>query len=183
MKRFTVILLALLLISGCSAPARGKRAVLAKINNYSITQEEFEQAFRDSVFGMSDTLESRKKFLDILISQKLILQEAQKQGLDRDESFLKSIEKFWEQSLLKIALDKKTKEISSSVYVGDKEIEDAYQKLVAEGKADKPYQEMYGQLKWEFNKTKESDELNRWISNLQNRARIKINYDLLRAGK
>jgi len=42
---------------------------------------------------------------------------------------------------------------------------------------------MYGQLKWELNKTKESDELNRWISNLQNRARIKINYDLLRAGK
>jgi len=125
MKRYLIIFLGILLISGCKCQAKDKQ-VLARINNYEITKQEFEEEFKNSGFSVSDTEESRKSFLDNLINRKLILQEAQRQGLDNDSAFLKSIERFWEQSLLKVMLDKKSKDISMLKDAGKKEIEGAY---------------------------------------------------------
>jgi hypothetical protein len=115
MTRQFIIALAvtLILISGCGSRGHEKN-VVAKVNNYEITRDRFEAEFRDSVFGKNDTLESRKEFLANLIDRKLILQEAQAMGLDREPGFLRMIEKFWEQSLLKLALDKKTREIADA---------------------------------------------------------------------
>jgi hypothetical protein len=111
--------------AGCKCQAKD-RQVLAKINNYEITKQEFEEEFMDSGFGAYDTEESRKSFLDNLINRKIVLQEAQGQGIDKDEAFLKSIERFWEQSLLKAMLDKKSKDIALLKGADKKEAEDAY---------------------------------------------------------
>lgn len=125
MRRYLIITLAVLMIAGCKCQAKDKQ-VLARINNYEITKQEFEEEFKDSAYGVSDTEESRKSFLENLINRKLVLQEAQRQGLDKDNAFLKSIERFWEQSLLKVMLDKKSKDISMLKDAGKKEVEDAY---------------------------------------------------------
>jgi len=125
MRKYLIIILAVLMIAGCRCQAKDKQ-ILAKINNYEITKQEFEEEFRNSAYGVSDTEESRKSFLDNLINRKLVLQEAQRQGLDKDNAFLKSIERFWEQSLLKVMLDKKSKDISMLKDAGKKEVEDAY---------------------------------------------------------
>lgn len=182
MKKYLVILCATFFLFGCTSKPQSK-TMLAKINDYEITKEEFQAALKNSMYGMADTMESRQEFLDNLINQKLILQQAQKQGLDKEANFLKAIERFWEQSLLKVALDKKTKDISSNMRIGDKEIQAAYQKIVQDGKADKPYDQMYNQLKWELTKAKEAEEINKWINELHNKARIKIDYNLLKEGK
>jgi len=182
MKKYLLILFFSLFVFGCTAKPQNK-IVLAKINNYEITQEEFEQAFKDSVSGLTDTSDSRQEFLDNLINQKLILQEAQKKNLDKEENFLESIERFWEQSLLKVALDKKTKDISSNIRIDDKEVQDAYKKMAQEGKVDKSYDQMYGQIKWDLINAKESQEINKWIAELHNKAKIQINYDLLKKNK
>jgi len=174
MKRCIIILLLGIFLSGCSRPAK-KEPVLAKVNNYEITHSEFEEAFKESNFGLTDTLESRKQFLANLINQKLILQEAQKEGLDKENGFLKLIERFWEQSLLKIALDKKSKEISGSVRIDEKNIKEAYENMLKEGKTDRTYEQMYRQLKWELTGEKESQLMNDWISQLHKKANIKIN--------
>jgi peptidyl-prolyl cis-trans isomerase C len=125
MRRYLIIILAVLMIAGCKCQAKDKQ-VLARINNYEITKQEFEEEFKNSGFSVSDTEESRKSFLDNLINRKLVLQEAQRQGLDKEKDFLKSIERFWEQSLLKVMLDKKSKDISMLKDAGKKEVEDAY---------------------------------------------------------
>ncbi|MDD4980577.1 MAG: SurA N-terminal domain-containing protein [Candidatus Omnitrophica bacterium] len=179
MKKYLVILCVSFLFFGCTAKPKDK-IILAKINDYEITREEFYAALKDSMYGMADTPESRQEFLDNLINQKLILQEAQKKGLDKETNFLKTIERFWEQSLLKIALDKKTKEISSNMRIGDKDIQEAYQKMSQAGEADKTYDQMYNQLKWELTKAKESEEINKWITELHNKAQVKVDYDLLK---
>jgi len=125
MRKYLIIILAVLMIAGCKCQAKDEQ-VLAKINNYEITKQEFDEEFKDSAYGVSDTEGSRKSFLDNLINRKLVLQEAERQGLDKDRAFLKSIERFWEQSLLKIMLDKKSKNISVLKGAGKKETEDAY---------------------------------------------------------
>jgi len=179
MKKYLIILAILGLLFGCSVRKEKRGEVLVKINNYEITQAEFEEAFKASSFGRTDNLESRKEFLNNLINQKLILQDAQRKGLDKDKNFLKMIERFWEQSLLKITLDKKSKEIAGSTYVNDKTIEEIYQRMVKEGKTSKPYDRMYQQIKWELTKAKETQLMSEWINNLNKKAQIKINYSLL----
>lgn len=182
MKKYALLLFVAILALGCGRSPKEK-AVLARINNYEITRQEFEQEFKDSSFGRADTLESRNEFLNILINRKLILQDAQKKGLDRDKSFLKMIERFWEQSLLKLALDRKSKEIAGSVSVDDKAVEEGYQKMLGEGKIDKAYDQAYSQVKWELTRDKESAIMSGWVLGLRKNAEIAVNSDLLKEDK
>ena len=107
-----------------------EKFVAVKINNYEISKAEFEQEFKDSGFGMVDTVQSRKDFLDNLVYRILIMQDSQKSGLDNGPQFLKMIEKFWINSLLKLALEKKSQEFAGASFVSDKTVEEAYQKML-----------------------------------------------------
>jgi hypothetical protein len=150
---------------------------LVRINNYSITPQEFIEEFKLSAYVKNNTPESKREFLNMLIRRKLILQEAQAKGLDKDPEFLKSIERFWEQSLLKRMMDKKFQEIQGSILVSDKAVEAIYNKLKSEGKADKPYDQMYKQLKWSLTQLQESQAINKWLTELYKKSQIKINPD------
>jgi hypothetical protein len=76
-------------------------------------------------------------------------------------------------------LDKKSKEIAGSAIVSDKSIEEAYNRMLKEGKTDKTYDQMYAQIKWDILKLKESKAMNDWINELHKNSDIKINYNLL----
>jgi len=182
MKKIILLSLSALLILGCGRQPKNE-VVLAKVNNYEITKDEFDADFQDSFYGRADGQEAKKDYLNNLINRKLILQDAQDKGLDKKKDFLRLIEKYWEQSLLKVALDKKTKEIAGSALVSDKTIEEAYNKMVKEGRTDKTYDQMYNQIKWEITKLKESEAMNTWIADLREKSHIKVNYDLLKDAK
>lgn len=180
MKRYYVILLVSLAILGCmNHKPKANDKVIVKVNNYEVSLKEFEEDFKASSFSRVDTLASRKEFLSNLINRKIILQEAQRQNLDKEEGFLRLIEKFWEQSLVKVALEKKFNDVANSTVVSDKAVEEAYNKLVKDGKADKSYDQMYQQIKWEIMKLKEAEAVNEWVAKLRKQSNLKINYDLL----
>ena len=148
------LFLAVIFLSGCcQAPSGGgNEEVVVSINSYNITRSEFEKEFKDSAYSKADTTDARKNFLEGLINRKLILQQAQADGLDKEKSFLKTIEKFWEQSLLKIALDRKTGEIDA--------------KLSASG--------------WDAKRKEESKLMDDWINGLRSKASIKVKEDILK---
>jgi hypothetical protein len=179
-KRYVLIFAATLCAAGCG---RAPQEILARVNNYEITKAEFEAEFKDSSYGKTDTLASRREFLSTLITRKLILQDAARRGLDRDRDFLKTIERFWEQSLSKQALDRKTKEIAKSVAVNEKAAEDAYREMVREGKAGKPYDQLRDQIKRELVKTKEAQMMDGWVAELREKASITINEESLSTGR
>jgi peptidyl-prolyl cis-trans isomerase C len=182
MKKIALFLLIFIIFYGCGSKQKQKN-IVARVNNYEITLGEFEEEFENSIYGQQDTSEARQQFLDNLINRKLILQDAQRKGLDKDKEFLKMIERFWEQSLLKLALDKKSKEIAGSTLVSDKEIREVYDRMISEGKTDKSYEQMYHQIKWEITKLKETQLMNKWLEDLREEAKIKINYDLIKKKK
>jgi len=182
LRMFISLVLLTSIISGCGEKSKHD-IIIAKVNSYEITKNKFELEFKDSAYGRVDSSESRQAFLDNLINQKLILQYAEKLGLDRDDSFIGMIERFWEQSLLKIALDIKTKEIIRTVTVSDKEVEDAYHSMAREGSANKPYDEMYAQMKKEMLSIKQSQAMSDWIKNLRKEADIRIDNGLLKKDK
>ena len=97
-----------LLMSGCNMPAPQK--VVAKVNNYVITLEEFNEAYADSSHASATRAQSKQDFLNNMINQKLILLDAEAHGLDKNKEFLKMIENFWQQSLLTMALKEKSRQ-------------------------------------------------------------------------
>jgi peptidyl-prolyl cis-trans isomerase C len=74
-----------------------KKEELARINNSVITLEEFEQEMErlpESAKLQMISEEGRKKFLQELISQELLLQEAKKKGLQENKEILTNIEMY-----------------------------------------------------------------------------------------
>lgn len=173
MKRTILVAMLPVFLAGCHGGTAPQDTVV-KINKYTISRAEFEREFKDSRFGRDDTPQSRKEFLGNLIDRVLILQDAQRNGLDNDPQFLKMVEKFWEQSLLRLALEKKTKEIAGGSSVSDKAIEETYQQMLKEGKTAKPYEEAYQQIKWEMTRLKESRMMSDWLALLHKNAYIRI---------
>ena len=167
------IIISLCIYSSCIKKPQSEQIAI-QINDYSLTIGEFNELFAESNVSR-DTPDVRKKFLDNLIVRKLILNEAEWEGLDKQKEFLKSIEGFWEQSLLKVMIDKKTLEIYSDIQVTDKEIEDAFQKWVEQNPDDtKTLNEMRDFIYEQLLRVKQSLAFNLWIQGLKSKARIII---------
>jgi hypothetical protein len=182
MKNLILVFMIPVFIVGCTRCDKQKDAVI-KINNYEISKAEFEQEFKDSSFASDDTPQSRKDFLDNLVDRILILQDAQKNNLDNDPRFLKMVEKFWMQSLLRLALEKKSKDIAVASLVSDKDIEESYQGMLKDGKTTKSYKEIYQQIKRDITKLKESQIMSEWLTQLHKNADIQVNKDLIPKNK
>jgi hypothetical protein len=87
------------------------------INKRIITVEEFNRLYS----GCPHTTESKNEFLNDLIVKELLIQESHKQGIDREEPFRKSLQNFYEQSLIKLLMDRKFS--SLNVSVSEKELD------------------------------------------------------------
>jgi len=105
---FVVLGISAIFITGCFAPVR--HDFVAKVDNYVISQEEFNDAYKNSSYSSSTRILSQHDFLNNMINQKLILLDAQAHGLDKNKEFLKMVEVFWQQSLLTLAVKEKNKE-------------------------------------------------------------------------
>ena len=167
-----ILVLSSFSLSCVRQPHEGKAAIV--VNNYTMTQAEFNELFKES--GMFDnTPEARKSFLDNMITRKLILQEAQKEGLDKDKDFLQSVEHFWEQSLLKVMIDKKISEIAPSITVSEQEIVDYYNQWVQKTPNNqKTLDELRDPIRQQLMKIKQTDIINTWIEGLKRSAKIKV---------
>ena len=84
------------------------------IGDYSLYKEDFlselslyPTEYRNKV--------PKEQLLNDVIEKKVLLLEARRQGLDRNPEFMKMVERFWEQSLLRSLLNKKSEEILSSI--------------------------------------------------------------------
>jgi parvulin-like peptidyl-prolyl isomerase len=63
------------------------------------------------------------------------VQEAQRQGLDREPAFMRTIERFWKEALIKLLLSHKAQEIAGKVHVYEPDIEAYYERLSQETQA------------------------------------------------
>lgn len=80
------------------------------INDKIISKSELEDL---SKFG---SYHSRgKDFIDSVITRELLIQEAIKRGIHKEEAFRKSIEVYYEQSLVKNIVDRKIQALSPNV--------------------------------------------------------------------
>ncbi|MCX5715611.1 MAG: hypothetical protein NTV07_01875 [Candidatus Omnitrophica bacterium] len=86
-----------------------------------MTREEFLNEV-NNLSGFRRAGKTKEEITDDIIQNKLLLLEAQKEGLDKQPPFMRMIQNFWEQSLLRAVVEKKMKEFTAATVVTDAEI-------------------------------------------------------------
>lgn len=165
--RKIILALALASIAGC-APAKQDKEALVKINDYFLTSSDFENEINGlSAFERED--KTKDQLLDEVIQKKLLLLEAQREGLDRQAPFMRMVERFWEQSLLRAILDKRMDEYLATTQVSDEELQRF------SGQTGKPAEEVRDVLLRE----KINRRFEEWLAGLRGRSRIHIDKEAL----
>ena len=132
-----VFLCSAIFLFGCSKTGgndSGDTRALAVIDNYTLTVDDFKNEANityPSMYFSQNGEDEKKELLSDIIIKKVLLQEAHKQNFDKDKAFMKEIERYWEQALLKLLVVKKTEEFASSINVTEKEVRDGYNTLLA----------------------------------------------------
>jgi len=108
MRYLFAILVFLILISGISWKAVFPTAKEVKnpalvINDRIISQQEFERMRKEAHKFSNDDAE----ILDNIITKELLIQYAKSRGLDEEEAFKASIKNYYEQTLIKLLMERK----------------------------------------------------------------------------
>lgn len=101
-----------------------EKNVMAKINGRELTKEEV-QDFINMMGNQGMQFQNEegiKKVADELVNQELMFLDAKKQGLDKDEAYLKEVERSNENLLKQFAINKLLKEVS----VSDEDLQEYY---------------------------------------------------------
>ncbi|MBL7157404.1 MAG: SurA N-terminal domain-containing protein [Candidatus Omnitrophica bacterium] len=175
----------LFISAGCGKVRQGggeDTEVVAKINNYELTVRDL---MNEADFKMSegylkeDPFKAKRMLLESIIMAKILLQEAQKKSFDKDEIFMKEIELYWEQALLKLLLRKKTEEFSRRIVIKDEEIQAQFNRMVTEEGDQRPFSEAQTEIAREIYNKKMQENLNEWLKEIRSQADVKVNEKVL----
>jgi hypothetical protein len=176
MKKFTIFALSIILSACCGCEK--KENVAIKIGNIPITVREFNDAFQEGRFQYGAEF-SRKEFLESYVMRKLILQEAEDLGLDEDRRLLKSLQFFWEQALLKLALARKINEVTVPIKIDAYEVSAFYDAHKDKDYAGKDFSIVQDEIKLILFKEKQQQALEKWMDSLKQKSKITLDYKLL----
>jgi hypothetical protein len=102
---------------------------LARINDYVLTTKDFRTllcAQGERTPGAVWDVAARRRQLEAVVDRELLIQEAVRQGLGRDPKFVETMERFWEQTLIKTLLERTSGEIEKGVVVTEEEVQALY---------------------------------------------------------
>lgn len=138
-KKIGILLMSSLIIIGLLAhkywsrnTTAGSDRIIANVEGCEITVDDFKEAARASLsnkYASADNLKTKFDILDDLITKKLLILEAQNKNFDKDAAFLKEIQHYWEQALIKRVLNEKLSELSLKIDVKDSEAEKEYARM------------------------------------------------------
>jgi peptidyl-prolyl cis-trans isomerase C len=187
-------LLALIVASAGCTKASSDGTVLARVNRGTITVTDFKKQLEDLAPQMQQAVASdpkaRKEFLEDLIGIELVVQEAKRQGLDKDAEFKKRQEMLRKELERRIQEDAKN-ELFNGVLkkeIGDKlakvaaptdqEVKDYYNKnkdkIVAATGKQIGFKEIEPQLKMRLMQEKRRDLYIEYAKSLKAKAKISI---------
>lgn len=159
----------LLFLCGC----KKSDAVVLRVGPVSVTQAEFEEAFKASAF--KDDPEGRRAFSGHYVNQKLILLEAERQGLDKDPQFLSEIQKFWQERLLRASMLAKYEEYQPVAQATDEEVNQIYEASKGGTILPEDPQKAKDQIRMMIAQEKQNQLLANWLDSLKQKTPIYLN--------
>ncbi len=119
-----VFMLAIAIFWGCAGPQPG---IVAKVGKYTITAEDLNNAVANARFKSYDEeLSGRKKRVEKMAEDKLILLAAYDKGLDKDKELLKYLQRDKENLLLNTLYETQVKDKAKQAT--EEEIKSAYER-------------------------------------------------------
>lgn len=120
MRYIYAILMIIFLVTGFTLYEISKKEKIPEnvaiiINKKIITKDEFEKLYS----LQAPHLINKQEFINTLITKELLIQESQKKGIDKEETFRQAIQNYYEQSLIKLLLDRKFSSININVSNGE----------------------------------------------------------------
>ncbi|MCP3954885.1 MAG: hypothetical protein GY697_22090 [Desulfobacterales bacterium] len=177
-----LLLIPAIFLPACSPGNPESSRVVADINGFKLSQAEFHGQLAaelefDRDFKLTDA--ARKDFLEQIIRRELMIQEAQRLKLDRQERFVQTIERYWESTLIRDLLEIKGTQIGKTVVVSQNEVRSRYEMMQTDDEALPLFTEIQDRLMAELREEKKTQMLTRWIDDLRNNAKIAIDDKLL----
>ena len=179
---FLFFLLLPLSFFACSNGEQKELETLAKVNDYDLSCSEFKrQLARELNFNADLKLTSEVKdaFLEQLIQEELLIQEAKRLKLDRKDRFVRAIERYWKSTLIRDLLELKGEEINETILVPQAEIEAYYKKIKEESGTVPSLAEIKDLIEKELKEKKKCQKLKEWMEGLRNKADIEIHQERL----
>jgi hypothetical protein len=183
-KRFVFLFFMLLSIQplSCAKEEKESAEILAKINDYNLALKEFQSELAAELELERDlklTQKTRREFLEGIIRKELLIQEAKKLHLDKQEGFVKTIERYWEATLIRDLMEMKGEEISKTILVSKEEVEEAYDRMKGAEERMPPLTEIEKEITRDLKEKKKTRLLKAWINELREKAKIEINEEVL----
>jgi peptidyl-prolyl cis-trans isomerase C len=131
MKKLFVVICAITLAisAGCvKKEEKVEKDFLAKVNDKIITQEYFMQKLNSLPEWAKErftTEEGKRQFLEEIIKEELLFQDAMRTGIDKEKDFLNKVDEFKRMTLVSTLLKR---EVEGKAVTDDKEIRDFYEK-------------------------------------------------------
>lgn len=128
MKRLMLVLVLVLLVSGCPNKDGAKGSTVLKIDNIALGAEQLKEELDGlpehlkMVFSGSAGVDT---FVDEITKREVLTLEARKAGLDKDKEYVKKLADFERNTLINMLL---TKNLGDKVKVSDEEVKDYYDK-------------------------------------------------------
>jgi len=175
-------------IYGCNKGKDVEGNIVATINKEPIKIEDFQREIalrtkQDPSYKV--TPQAIDEQIDTIIDRRLMIQEAMKMGLTNNKEFARTIQTFWEQTLIRELIEAKSREWEKRLFVSEKDINDHYEKMQQMAKKDMvhlpPLQAVYDQIKRDILQQKKTDALETWLKEVREKAVIEVNDKLLNA--
>ena len=182
----TISAILIFLVLGCSSDnshnKRDKPQIIAKINDFQLTKNEFQKKLIKELEYSNTyktTSEAKNKFLQSIIKKELLIQEAKKMGVDKQKEFMSAIERYWEATLIKHLMETKNREILQTTSVSENEIRQKYQEIKSQKIKSNPtdipaFNEIEKDITKELLALKKTQALNKWTKSLYEKADITI---------
>ena len=127
MKYFHLLLFSFGIISlSCSLQGSSDETVLARVNNDVLLQSDVLKQIPTSIFQYRDSSEVISEYVDTWVRERLLVQEAYRLRLHRDEAVVNAINELTEQYLLEISKQYITEELNPNLDVNIDEARDYY---------------------------------------------------------
>jgi hypothetical protein len=170
--------------SGCSGDRDDEGKPMARVGAYVFTEKAFreraaEWAYYQGIGALSP--EKKRALLEQEIDKELLIQEAVRLKLHEDDLFRRTIENYWEQTLVTHLLERKSEEIKDTIIVTSEEVQARYEEIVANDPDAPPLEELKASLEREIGDEKRTAAVEDWIKALRTKTKITIFEDNLKA--
>ncbi len=174
------------LAAGCDSrpPGVSNEKPVVVINKLQLTKSDLQEELKTRGTipsrGTQASAEKEPEWLNQLIDRELLVQEAQRLGLNREQDFMRMVERFWKQALIKQLISLKGREINAGLHIYEPQIEAYYKKLAREkGGAIEPLSVLRKGIVRALEEETADKAMEDWLVDLRKHAHISVDHETL----